>query len=26
VLPGLAEVKIQKVPEFTPAAWAARQG
>jgi len=24
VLPGLAEVSIQKLPEFTPAAWAAR--
>jgi transposase len=26
VLPGLANVSIQKIPELTPAAWAARQG
>lgn len=26
VLPGLADVNIQKIPEFTPAAWAARRG
>ncbi|MFZ5927610.1 MAG: IS66 family transposase [Acidobacteriota bacterium] len=26
VLPGLAGVSIQKIPELTPAAWAARQG
>ena len=26
VLPGLADVSIQKIPELTPAAWAARQG
>lgn len=26
VLPGLAEVNIQKIPEFTPATWAARRG
>jgi len=25
VLPGLADVKIQKIPELTPAAWAARR-
>ncbi len=26
VLPGLADVSIQKVPEFTPVAWATRRG
>lgn len=26
VLPGLADVSIQKIPELTPAAWAARRG
>lgn len=26
VLPGMADVNIQKIPEFTPAAWAARRG
>lgn len=26
VLPGLAGVRIQRIPELTPAAWAARQG
>jgi len=26
VLPGLADVSIQKIPELTPAAWVARQG
>lgn len=26
VLPGLADVNLQKIPEFTPAAWAARRG
>ena len=26
VLPGLADVSFQKIPELTPAAWAARQG
>jgi hypothetical protein len=25
ILPGLANVSIQKMPELTPAAWAARQ-
>jgi hypothetical protein len=25
VLPGLADVSIQRIPDLTPAAWAARQ-